>query len=339
MYRAAVIGCGWIGGGARGSTDQPYTHAGAYKGIEEVSLVAACDPQETCLRRFGENWGVAHLYQDLSDFLAHEHVDLLSVCTPDATHAEFVRQIVEAGAARAIICEKPLASTADAAREIVELCERRGVSLYVNYQRRWDPVHQALRQYLQAGKIGAIRAVQGYYVRGLVHNGVAWINLLRMLVGEVGSAKALPGAIHEMPGDPTLSAWLEMESGTVALMRGMHGDAYSLFEMDILGSAGRVVLADSGRDIRFYEPQGDRDYPGFRHLGRRENGLQAHPSIGALHHLIREAVMALAGERFSVSSAREAAHDLDIVERIRASAEHQGAVVPVGAARCGERLA
>lgn len=337
MFRAAVIGCGWIGGGAIAGDAQPYTHAGSYRAVDGVTLVAGCDPDEIRLRRFGENWGARHLYHDLTGFLAGERVDLVSVCTPDATHEGIVRQVIEAEAARAIICEKPLTCSSTAARDLIELCGSRGVSLYVNYQRRWDPAHQAVRQWLEAGHGGVIRAVQGYYVRGLCHNGVAWINLLRMLAGEVVSVRALPGEIRELPGDPTLSAWLELDNGAAATMRGMSRTDYSLFEMDIVGSAGRVILADSGREIRFYQTQGDRDYPGFRRLGTAEDGLQA--SLGALQDVIREAVTALDREQPSLSSAREAAHDLDIVERIRESAEQQGAIVPVSAAGCGEQVA
>lgn len=326
MYRAAVIGCGWIGGGRRG-TDQPYTHAGAYRQSGVVCLVAACDVDKIRLSRFRENWGAVNLYEEVSDFLAHERVDLLSVCTWDLTHTEIVRHAVEAGAARAIICEKPLAQTAAAAREIVELCERRGISLYVNYQRRWDPNYQVVHQWLAAGECGVIRAVHGYYTRGLFHNGTAWINLLRMLVGEVVCVRALPGENREIPDDPTLSAWLELKNGAATIMCGVGGNDYSLFEMDIVGSGGRVVLADSGRDIRFYRVREDADYPGFRHLELVANELRPQQSGYGLTNLVREAVANLSVGRLSANSAREAVRDLEIAELVRRSAENQGATL------------
>lgn len=327
MVRAAVIGCGWIGGGAQSGTTQPYTHASVFKNISGIDLVAGCDTDLPNLRRFGENWGIKRLYPDVAGFLARERVDLLSICTGDTTHAHVIRQVVEAGAAQAIICEKPLTTSAAEARQLVELCARHGVSLYVNYQRRWEPSCLAIRQRVMTGQYGEVRAIHGHYVRGLVHNGVTWINLLRMLAGEVISVAALPGEILELPDDPTLSAWLELENGASAVMRGMRRADYSLFEMDILCSAGRVALADGGRDIRCYRVLNDADYTGFRHLGIDENRIEpSEPALG-LMSLVQEAVQNLASGKVVISSGEEAVRDLEIAELIRCSAESQGRTI------------
>lgn len=324
MVRAAVIGCGWIGGGAQSGTTQPYTHASVFKNISGIDLVAGCDTDLPNLRRFGKNWGVNRLYSDVAEFLAHEQVELLSICTSDSSHEDILRQVVEAGATRAIICEKPLATSAAEAHEAVELCASRGVSLYVNYQRRWEPSCLAIRQRIVTGQYGEVRAVHGYYVRGLVHNGVTWINLLRMLAGEVISVAALPGEIRELPDDPTLSAWMELENGASVVMRGMRRADYSLFEMDILCSAWRVALADSGRDIRCYRALDDADYTGFRHLGIDENRIEpSEPALG-LMSLVQEAIQNLVSGKIVISSGEEAVRDLEIAELIRRSAENQG---------------
>ena len=328
MYRAAIIGCGWIGGGGEINGDQPYTHAGAYQVHDEVSLVAGCDVNEGRLRHFGEKWRVVNLYNDFSAFLSHEQVDFLSVCTWDSSHAEIVREVVEARAAKAIICEKPLATSSAAAREIVDLCRRHGISLYVNYQRRWDPDHQAVGRWIAEGACGNIRTIHGYYVRGLFHNGVTWINLLQMLVGNVTRVRAMGAEFSELDGDPTLSASFELENGATATMWGMRRSDYSIFEMDILGSAGRVVLSDNGRDIRRYQVQDDKDYPGFRRLGLVHR-IDAQHSVLALIQLIREAVLDLKMGRHAFSTGQDAVRDLEIAELIRQSAACQGAILPL----------
>lgn len=329
MLRAAIVGCGWIGGGSKDGGDQSYTHAGAYQLARGVTLVAGCDTDPVRLRSFGERWDIRSLHAGLDGLLKEDTIDLLSVCTPDAAHAEVLRRVVEARAVRAILCEKPLATTARAAREIVEACRRAGVGLYVNYQRRWDPGHVAARRWISAGGCGAVRAVQGLYVRGLLHNGVAWINLLRMLAGEIASVRALPGEIRELEDDPTLTVWFGLENGAAAVLRGLPRKDYSVFEMDVVGSRGRVILADSGREIRYYEAREDWDFPGFRHLEGSPRGTDAGRSVGALRNLIQQAVDDLRAGRQALDSAREAVRDLEIAELARLSHQSEGAQLSV----------
>lgn len=325
--RAAVIGCGWIGGGGAG-VDGLYTHAGAYAALDGVRLVAGCDPDAERRRAFANRWKVERVTASVDELVNGGNLDLVSVCTPDGSHAEIVARLAEVRAARAIICEKPLAGDTAAARRLVALCRQRGVSLYVNYQRRWDPAHRAVRDWIATGECGRVQAVHGYYVRGLLHNGAAWLNLLRMLIGEIVAVRALPG-VEELADDPTLGAWLELANGAAATLHGLSGGDYSLFELDVMGTRGRVVLADAGRDIRRYRVEDDTDFPGFRRLAM-DAPVAGHGSTEALARLVRAAIDDLVRGITTTESAEDALRDLEIVESIRASAAAGGTVMKVG---------
>ena len=66
---------------------------------------------------------------------------MVAICSPPTEHARQIRESVAAGA-RAILCEKPLATTTEEAREVVDACRRAGVVLLVAtnhfYDEAWD---------------------------------------------------------------------------------------------------------------------------------------------------------------------------------------------------------
>jgi predicted dehydrogenase len=73
--------------------------------------------------------------------LADPAVEVVAICSPPREHARQIRESVAAGV-RGILCEKPLASTKDEAREVVDSCREAGVALLVAtnhfYDEAWD---------------------------------------------------------------------------------------------------------------------------------------------------------------------------------------------------------
>lgn len=76
-----------------------------------------------------------------AELLADPAVDVVAICSPPSEHAAQIRAAVEAGA-RAILCEKPLATTTDEARAVIDACRQAGVVLVVAtnhfYDQAWD---------------------------------------------------------------------------------------------------------------------------------------------------------------------------------------------------------
>uniref|UniRef100_UPI00135CD03C Gfo/Idh/MocA family protein n=1 Tax=Agromyces humi TaxID=1766800 RepID=UPI00135CD03C len=73
--------------------------------------------------------------------LADTAVEVLAVCSPPGEHARQILEGVRAGV-RAILCEKPLATTKEEARAVVDACREAGVKLLVAtnhfYDEAWD---------------------------------------------------------------------------------------------------------------------------------------------------------------------------------------------------------
>jgi len=285
VYRTAIVGCGKIGSEF---ADDPrvagiYSHAGAYLACPYTRLVAVCDRDPARLDRCGERWNVRARYFDARQMLAEQQPDIVSICTPDPTHCDLISAAIATPGVRAVLAEKPLALDLKAAQEIVRLASERDVVLLVNYSRRYSKSHINLRDFIQSGQIGEIQTVGGYYTKGILHNGTHWFDLARFLIGEVKRVRGLD--IRKEYGiDPTLDAFLEFEGGGSGYLHGCEADAFSLFEMDVIGKVGRVRVIESGHIFEIYQVGDSPHYTGYRTL------ICTNKLAGGMHNVLLHAV-------------------------------------------------
>ncbi|MBO3757559.1 MAG: Gfo/Idh/MocA family oxidoreductase, partial [Candidatus Brockarchaeota archaeon] len=80
--------------------------------------------------------------------------DVVSVCTPDFMHHEFVMAALRAG--KHTIVEKPMATSSKEAEEMVNESKKKGVYLMVNFSNRWSPAFRIAKDYVEKGEIGEI---------------------------------------------------------------------------------------------------------------------------------------------------------------------------------------
>ncbi|MFS3930417.1 Gfo/Idh/MocA family protein [Priestia flexa] len=95
----------------------------------------------------------AKVYDDSHDLIKAEEVDAIVVTSWGPTHEEFVLAAIEAG--KPVFCEKPLATTAEGCKKIVDAEIAHGKPLVqVGYMRRYDTGYRALKKVIESGKIG-----------------------------------------------------------------------------------------------------------------------------------------------------------------------------------------
>jgi predicted dehydrogenase len=108
--------------------------------------------------------GIARAYRDLDELLADPAVDVVHVTSPNKDHFPQVKGILAAG--KHVNCEKPLAMDIGESAELVRLAaeaQARGQVAAVNFNIRFYPVNQHLRQAVADGELGEIRLVSGHY--------------------------------------------------------------------------------------------------------------------------------------------------------------------------------
>ena len=142
---AGVVGAGRIG----------KIHAGNLVNIPGVRLKAIADPYIVA-----DEWsarGIEHLL-DPQAILGDAEIEVVLICSPTPTHAEFTQAAARAG--KHVFCEKPIDLDPDRIRRTLEVVDDAGVKLQVGFNRRFDPTFARVRRSVVDGEIGDIHLVK-----------------------------------------------------------------------------------------------------------------------------------------------------------------------------------
>lgn len=329
--RAAVIGCGKIGSGfanGPGLAGDVYTHAEAYARSPAAQLVAVCDRDAQVAADCASRWGLDESFTDAEELLAEVQPDIVSICTPDETHFELARLALQAPSVRAILCEKPLATDLEQGAELIRFGHETGKTIAVAYVRRYAQNMRTLCRFLQEGSSGPVRAVNGWYGKGLLHNGSHWFDLLRMLAGEVLWVEAAD-RLGEGGADASLDVTLGLASGAVATLRAVDSSAYSIFEMDLLAERGRASIGNAGHMIELCLAKPSQRYAGYIELAPEAHDFG--DMRNTMLHAVDDLVEALAEGRPPLCTAEDGLAALRIALAARKSAVESGSRVRIPA--------
>jgi len=321
VYRAAVIGCGKIGSEF---ADDPritdiYTHAGAYSACPDTRLIAVCDADPDKANRCGERWGITEIFQDISSMIKDTQPEIVSICTPDQTHHSILCEVMKHTCVRAIYAEKPLSLSREDAREILAIARARNIILSVNYFRRFAPNLQDLhREITLERKIGEIQTVTCFYTKGILHNGTHLLDLARYLAGEIVSVQGICNQRSDGQEDPSLDAYFRFANGALGFIHGCDEHVFDICEMDIIGTAGRIRVLDSGHIIEHFEVVDDPHYSGYLGLVQRKRDTRG--MVDTLLYGVEDLVACLDHNKVPLCSGEDGFAALDLGLSIRDSA-------------------
>ena len=154
--RVGIIGVGGIAGGK---------HLPSLVKQSAVELVAFCDIVEDRAAGGANKYGAngAKVYTDYRKLLETEKLDVVHVCTPNISHSDITVAALEAGCH--VMCEKPMAKTAEGARKMVEAAKRTGKKLTIGYQNRFRTDSQYLKSYCDQGGLGDVYFAKAHALR------------------------------------------------------------------------------------------------------------------------------------------------------------------------------
>ncbi|GAB3017051.1 D-xylose 1-dehydrogenase Gfo6 [Natronobiforma cellulositropha] len=98
-------------------------------------------------------------YEEFHDGAASDAYDAVYVCTPNAKHLAFVE--TAADLEKAVLCEKPMEASVDAAERLVEAADAGGITLMIAYRMHTEPAVRRARELLEAGAIGEPLLIHG----------------------------------------------------------------------------------------------------------------------------------------------------------------------------------
>jgi len=287
--QAPEIGVGMLGYAFMGKA-----HSNAFKKIPYMMypppaipvLAAICGRNAEATRAAALRFGYARSYTDWQEMLADDAVQLFDNGGPNDAHAEPC--IAAAAAGKHILCEKPLARTAEEAKTMLDAVQKSGVKHMVAFNYRFVPAIRQMRKLIESGALGRIYHFRAVYLQewimphynmpmiwrlnkhvagsgALGDLGAHILDLGRYLVGEVDSVSAMAKTfIPERP-------WADGSPGTVDV-----DDAFAAvvsFANGALGTVEATRFAAGRKNSNVIEINGEKG--SLRFNLERMNELEA----------------------------------------------------------------
>jgi predicted dehydrogenase len=149
--RFAIVGCGRMG----------KHHGRLLAGDRRARIVTVFDPQRDAAERLRADLAAdATVCASLDALWSRDDVDAVILCTPTREHFAQAQAALERG--WHVLCEKPLAATADDIRTLIDLAQAaraREQQFSLGYQRRHWSTFRTLRREVQSGRYGPVRAI------------------------------------------------------------------------------------------------------------------------------------------------------------------------------------
>ena len=256
----------------------------AFMQCDDVVITGVWDDEPARLDAFATRHGVGAT-SDLAALL--KDCDAVAICSTTRDHARLIGAAAAEG--RAVLCEKPLATSMADCESIASTVAQSGIGFMQSFPKRFDPINHEIRSLLRRGEIGRVSLCRvrhghshgfdpefrkGWYVDPelsgggtLLDEGVHGADFLRWMFGEPLSAFATVSSDgFALPVEDSAAAIFRFEGGLIAELATSWGFAAADTSIEIYGSKGTILLG--GVDIAS-RPTRDRD---FLRIFRSETG-------------------------------------------------------------------
>ncbi len=152
--KVGIIGCGSIA---------KHRHLPEYFSNDHVEIVAVCDIVAERANELAEQYK-ATSYMNYEDLLENPDITAVSVCTPNFLHAEISVAALNAG--KHVLCEKPMATSLEEAKEMIEAAGKNNKKLMIAHNQRFVQSHMKAKQLIEKGEIGKIYSFRTAFGHG-----------------------------------------------------------------------------------------------------------------------------------------------------------------------------
>jgi predicted dehydrogenase len=112
-------------------------------------------------QEFAQTWKIPQVYGSYEAMLADPEIDIVYNPLPNKLHTEWTLKAVEAG--KHVLCEKPLALTADEVDQMIAASQRTGKMIAEAFMYRHHPQTLKVKELVDSGAIGELRLVRGSF--------------------------------------------------------------------------------------------------------------------------------------------------------------------------------
>jgi predicted dehydrogenase len=271
--KKSAVGIGIVGTGFARTTQIP-----GFRDCMGAKVVAIASGHRERAEVVAKEFGIENVCNDWRELVAHRDVDLVSIVTPPATHVDITLAALEHG--KAVLCEKPMAMTAEQTAQMVHRAQAVGVLALLDHELRFLNSRRTMRAMLQSGAIGQVRHCNYVFrsdYRGVKDRAWDWWSDADMGGGTLGAI-----------GSHVIDSFRWMLDTEITNVLGMLS-THIKQRLDKTSGTTRAVTSDDEAKLlfRFADGANNGDTTGMASLsvvepGKYENRLEIYGTSGAL---------------------------------------------------------
>ena len=292
-FTAAIIGLGQIGQ----EYDYEYndaslilTHANGFVHHPGFELVGAIDNDERKRKHFEKKFKKPS-FSNSETLFNVVRPEVIAIAVPTPVHLSIFQEIISYKPT-AIICEKPIAANTDEAKMMIKMAEDASCAILVNYIRRFDPGVISLKKLIDAGEFGEIYKGTAWYSKGLLNNGSHFLDLLLFLLGKYQKAEIINKGRSWQGVDPEPDVKITIGCAEIYFLSGKE-EFFSLGDVELIGTKGRITYSDFGNDISFRKTIQDPMFSDYTILTKERSPIRNdmnHYQWQVLDHLYKHLI-------------------------------------------------
>src|SRR5206468_1607201 len=144
MLKLGVVGYGYWGPNVvRNFSSQP-----------DCRVVAICDKNPHAVALALNRHPAVHATSNADEVMSSPEIDAVAVVTPVSTHYQLARKALENG--KHVFVEKPFTASAAQAEELIELAERKGLTIMVDHTFLFTGAVRKIRELIDSGALGSL---------------------------------------------------------------------------------------------------------------------------------------------------------------------------------------
>lgn len=125
--------------------------------MNQVKVVAVMDPKKES-QEYAKQKGIPNVTSTYEDMLASADIDVVVICSPTDTHANYVELAARMG--KHIFCEKPLDFSLEKVIQVLDIVEDSDVKFMIGFNRRFDKEFKKVKDLVSEGALGAHHLVK-----------------------------------------------------------------------------------------------------------------------------------------------------------------------------------
>jgi predicted dehydrogenase len=262
--KTAVIGVGYLG----------KFHAQKYAQLPASELVAVCDSNADIAQTIADEHGV-DVHTNYNDLIGK--VDAVSIVVPTQKHYEVAKVFLDNGIH--VLLEKPITSTVEQARELVQIADQNKLVFQIGHLERFNPAVMALDDVLKEAQFIESHRIAPFNPRGadvnvildlMIHDIDIILDFVRSPVKSI-QANGVPVLSNDID---VANARIQFENGCVANVTASRVSMKSERKMRIFQPDAYITIDFQNKKLGVHRKGAGEMFPGIAEIDSLEREFE-----------------------------------------------------------------